>query len=137
MRWPLWSRNASDERERDDKEASRPEDRALLDWSYFKDPRTLLSTLILTTASLTAVHVYRLYLRRIPEATNIQTRFFRRRSLLGRVTSVGDGDNFRLFHTPGGRLAGWDWLPGRKVPTKRELLKDRTVCMHLVPPYFN
>lgn len=40
---------------------------------------------------------------------------------------MGDGDNFRLFHTPGGRLTGWEWMPGRKVPTKREELKDRTV----------
>lgn len=33
----------------------------------------------------------------------------------GRVTSVGDSDNFRLYHTPG---FGWGWL--RKVPTTRK-----------------
>lgn len=40
---------------------------------------------------------------------------FRRRSLYGYVTSVGDGDNFHLFHTPGGRLLGWNILPRRRI----------------------
>ena len=100
----------------------------LLIYTHFLDPLNLATTLLLTAASLSVISGYRTYLRRIPVASGIQERVFRRRSLLGRVTSVGDGDNFRLFHTPGGRLAGWGWLPGRKVPVKRDLLKDRTVC---------
>jgi len=40
---------------------------------------------------------------------------------------VGDGDNFRLYHTPGGRLLGWGWFPGRKVPTDPKELRQRTV----------
>lgn len=97
------------------------------DWKQFSEPQNLIPTVILTTGILFAVHLHRRFLRRIPEASNINPSYFRRRSLLGRVTSVGDGDNFRLYHTPGGRLAGWGWLPWKKVPTSRKELKDRTV----------
>jgi len=41
---------------------------------------------------------------------------------------VGDGDNFRLFHTPGGRLGGWEWFPGRMIPKEKKALQDKTVC---------
>ncbi|KAL8748249.1 MAG: hypothetical protein Q9184_007469, partial [Pyrenodesmia sp. 2 TL-2023] len=56
---------------------------------------------------------------------------WRKRSLFGYVTSVGDADNFRIFHTPGGRLAGWGWLPWRRVPDKVKELKDNTVPIRL------
>jgi hypothetical protein len=49
--------------------------------------------------------------------------------MFGVVTSVGDADNFRLFHTPGGRLAGWGWWFWKKVPTTREGLAKNTVCI--------
>jgi len=42
------------------------------------------------------------------------------------VTRVGDADNFHLFHMPGGRMAGWGWFPGRKIPEKKAL-KNNTV----------
>lgn len=129
MPWLPRSQNSAEPRS-EEHEISRREQRRLIEWAEFTEPRTLVSTLVLTASSLAAIHLYRTYLRRIPEAASIQTGFFRRRSLFGRVTSVGDGDNFRMFHTPGGRLAGWDWFPGRKVPRKREGLKDRTVCSY-------
>jgi len=47
------------------------------------------------------------------------------------VTSVGDADNFRLFHTPGGRLTGWGWLPGRRVHDDKKWLKDKTVHVRI------
>ena len=59
------------------------------------------------TAALGLHQFYRSYLRRLPGTGHVSPGYFRRRSLLGKVTSVGDGDNFHLFHTPGGRLAGW------------------------------
>lgn len=90
-------------------------------------PETLLPTLLLTSTCLGFFTFYRSYLRRIPAAGNISPGFFRKRSLVGRVTSVGDGDNFRVFHTPGGRLAGWGWLPWRRVPTEKKELKHKTV----------
>ncbi|OJD16630.1 hypothetical protein AJ78_03222 [Emergomyces pasteurianus Ep9510] len=102
------------------------------DWAgEFKDPRNLIPTLILTGGILLCVRIHRQYLRRIPVATNISPTYFHKRSLFGRVTSVGDGDNFRMFHTPGGRLAGWGWLPFRKVPTTKKELKDRTIHIRL------
>lgn len=87
----------------------------------------ILPTTVLTGTCLAFYAFYRSYLRRIPAAGNISPGFFRRRSLVGRVTSVGDGDNFRVFHTPGGRLAGWGWLPWRRVPKEKKELKNQTV----------
>lgn len=48
------------------------------------------------------------------------------------MTRVGDADNFHLFHTPGGRLTGWGWLPGRKVPEKKADLKGKTVFLRSI-----
>jgi hypothetical protein len=93
----------------------------------FTRPETIIAAVVLSTASLGLYKFYKSYLRRIPQAINISPGFFRRRSLVGRVTSVGDGDNFRMYHTPGGRLAGWGWLPGRQIPTDKKKLKDQTV----------
>lgn len=127
MRWPSWSSQSIKDQDGNTKSVSWTETLNATDWAHYTDPRTVIPTIILTGTTLLSVRFYRSYLRRIPQATNIQPGFWRRRSLLGRVTSVGDGDNFRLFHTPGGRLAGWGWIPGRKVPEKREDLKEKTV----------
>jgi hypothetical protein len=127
MRWPPRFSNS----EGDGDEKRRPvswEDKLnATDWSHYTDPRTLIPTLLLTTTILVSVRVWRSYLRRIPEATHIRPGFFRKRSLFGTVSRVGDADNFHLFHQPGGRLAGWGWLPGRKIPEKRTDLKGKTV----------
>ncbi|KAL0938708.1 nuclease domain containing protein [Colletotrichum truncatum] len=82
-----------------------------------------------TVVSLGAFIFYQSRLRRFPSAGHIQPDLFRKRTLFGRVTSVGDGDNFHMFHTPGGRLAGWDWL--RKVPSTRAALKGKTIPVRL------
>lgn len=95
------------------------------DWAHFAEPRNWVPTLLVTATALGALQFYRSYLRRIPGTNYITPGFFRKRSLLGRVTSVGDGDNFHLFHTPGGRLAGWGWL--RKIPKDRKEVRGRTV----------
>ncbi|KAH8431792.1 thermonuclease family protein [Aspergillus melleus] len=102
-----------------------------LDWAAFAEPRTLLSTAILTTAILGAARLHRRYLSRFPDAVSISPWYFRKRSLLGKVTNVGDGDNFRIYHTPGGRLFGWGWLPWKKVPTAKKDLRDKTVHVRL------
>ncbi|KAL1970513.1 hypothetical protein VTN77DRAFT_4157 [Rasamsonia byssochlamydoides] len=101
------------------------------DWAHFTEPRNLIPTILLTSGVLFAVHVRRRFLRRIPEAKDISPSYFRRRSLLGWVTSVGDGDNFRMYHTPGGRLAGWGWLPWKKIPMSKKELKYRTIHIRL------
>ncbi|KAL6015654.1 putative endonuclease lcl3 [Candidozyma auris] len=45
------------------------------------------------------------------------------------MTRVGDGDNFKFYHTPGGVLLGWGWL--RKIPTKPSVLKNETLMIRL------
>ena len=128
MRWPAWSSTSSKGQDEGPQPVSWTDPLNAIDWDYFFDPRAVIPTVLLTGTALLSTRFYRLYLRRIPQAAHIQPGFWRRRSLLGRVTSVGDGDNFRLFHTPGGRLAGWGWMPGRKVPRNIKDLKDKTVC---------
>ncbi|KAH7162862.1 hypothetical protein B0J13DRAFT_430772 [Dactylonectria estremocensis] len=86
-------------------------------------------TVLFSLAGLSALQLYANYLRRIPGAAYIRPSFFRNRSLFGRVTSVGDGDGFHLFHTPGGRALGWGWL--RKIPERRKDLKDRTISIRI------
>ncbi|KAL8987228.1 MAG: hypothetical protein Q9177_003546 [Variospora cf. flavescens] len=128
MRWP-WSSESGD---RDVKRPSSWADPAnAIDWEHYRDPRNVVPVVILTGATLLLSTFYRSYLKRIPQAINVGPTFWRRRSLLGRVTSVGDADNFRLFHTPGGRLAGWEWLPWRKVPETSKDLKEKTVHIRI------
>ncbi|MCJ1402776.1 putative endonuclease lcl3 [Xylographa trunciseda] len=99
-------------------------------WSAYLAPEVLLPTAILTSTILISHRLYRLHLRRFPRAATIAPSFWRKRSLFGTVTSVGDGDGFRLFHTPGGRLAGWGWFPGRRIP-RGKALKDKTISIRL------
>lgn len=80
-----------------------------------------------TVTTVSALRIYKSYLRRIPSVNHIKPDLYRRRTLFGKVTSVGDADNFRLFHTPGGRWAGWGWLPWKRVPTTKEGLMRKTV----------
>jgi hypothetical protein len=94
-------------------------------WRSYIEPQTIISTIALTSACIGFYKFYRTFLRRIPAAGNISPSFFRKRSLFGHVTSVGDGDNFRIFHTPGGWLAGWGWW--RSIPADKKALKNNTV----------
>lgn len=71
---------------------------------------TLIYSSILTGSCLTSFYLYRRYFRQIPTSALVPQSFFRKRRLFGLVTSVGDGDNFHFFHTPGGRALGWGWL---------------------------
>ena len=106
--------------------ATPPPPRSLdLDWHSYFTPQTIVSTVILTSGCIGFYKFYRTFLRRIPAAVNISPRFFRKRSVFGKVTSVGDGDNFRIYHTPGGTLAGWGWW--RSIPTDKKALKNNTV----------
>ena len=129
MRWPPWSSSIED----DGAKAPRKHDFGSWsapvlpnDWKYYTGPQVVIPTVVMTSSILIGRRLYKLYLRRIPGALKISTSFWRKRSLFGKVTSVGDGDGFRLYHTPGGRLTGWGWFPGRRAPTGRAL-KDNTV----------
>ncbi|KAJ5573419.1 uncharacterized protein N7459_007846, partial [Penicillium hispanicum] len=144
MRWPPWNFRSTD----DDKHqrpgtsdsssgsSSHPTPTTnnpifSLDWAAFAEAKTLISTVVLTSGILLTVRIHRRYLRRFPDAPSISPSFLRRRTIFGQVTSVGDGDNFRIYHTPGGRLTGWGWLPWKKVPTTKKELKDNTIHIRL------
>lgn len=100
-------------------------------WSSYTQPQTIFATAVLTSSLIGFHRIYRTFLRRIPIASSIQQSYFRKRSILGKVTSIGDGDNFRIYHTPGGWLAGWGWLPWRRVPTEKKALKDQTIHVRI------
>ncbi|KAG0635723.1 hypothetical protein HOY80DRAFT_1011680 [Tuber brumale] len=127
MKWPPWSPDDNSDRIRRFTERVRSGE--LFTTEVFLSPEVLFPTVVLTSGTLAAIYFYSHYVRRIPVTSEIYPSFFRRRSLFGTVTSVGDGDNFRLFHTPGGRLMGWGWMPCRKVPTVKKDLRD--VTLHL------
>lgn len=95
------------------------------------EPRTLIPSVALTVSTVLGLRLYKAYFRRIPTVNHIKPDYFRRRTLFGQVTSVGDADNFRLYHTPGGRLAGWGWLPWKTVPTKRDALVKQTLHIRI------
>ncbi|ETS88135.1 endonuclease LCL3 [Pestalotiopsis fici W106-1] len=130
MPWPFGTGNRKDDDEKSG-HSTIPWTESLnnTDWQHFKDPRNWVPTVLVTTTILVSLQFYRSYLRRFPGAAHVQPSFFRKRSLFGKVTSVGDGDNFHLFHTPGGRLAGWGWL--RRIPEKRPELKGKTIPVRL------
>lgn len=110
---------------------------------------SLVPALILTSAILISIRTYKRHFRRIPTEAHLHpTRHLssqhttadlsaaaksERRtsssSLFGRVTSVGDADNFRFYHTPGGWLAGWHWL--RNVPATAKALRNETLHIRI------
>ncbi|KAF9575569.1 putative endonuclease lcl3 [Mortierella alpina] len=80
--------------------------------------------------STAAVVLYRTRLRRIPSAAFLTPHSLQgKRVLRGKVTSVGDSDNFRFYHTPGGIWAGWGWL--RHVPSTAKELKNQTLHIRI------
>ncbi|KAI6160994.1 hypothetical protein EDD17DRAFT_1591379 [Pisolithus thermaeus] len=73
------------------------------------------------------VFMWNRWLRRIRTADWVTPDILtRRRWVKGIVTSVGDADNFRLYHTPG---IGWGWF--RTVPTSVKDLKDQTIHVRI------
>ncbi|AGO13092.1 AaceriAFL066Cp [[Ashbya] aceris (nom. inval.)] len=77
--------------------------------------KVIFLSFLLTGGFVATYSAFNRHLRQITSVHDIPASVFRRKYLYGKVTSVGDGDNFLFFHTPGGMLGGWHWL--RKVPT--------------------
>lgn len=150
MRWPFWATEKKDDTSSSHSQfsttsttgsdAPRPPTTTRVsswsspnlptDWRHYTSPDVLFPSVVIASSILIGRRLYRLYLRRFTGASHISPSFWRKRSLLGHVTSVGDGDGFRMFHTPGGRLAGWGWLPGRQIPSGKRL-KDNTISVRL------
>ncbi|KAL4063066.1 hypothetical protein V8B97DRAFT_2026509 [Scleroderma yunnanense] len=86
-----------------------------------------ISGAILGTSS---TFVWRRWLRRIRTAEWVTPDILARRKWVkGVVTSVGDADNFRLYHMPG---IGWHWpFKFRRVPTLNKDLKDQTIHIRI------
>ena len=140
MVWPFGSWNS--ERENEKKRLEEEAKRRPVSWTDtidrlrsdpFDAAQSWAPVVLFPLAGMAALQLYANYLRRIPGSAYVRPNFFRNRSIYGRVSSVGDGDNFHLFHTPGGRSLGWGWL--RKIPEARKDLKDRTVCTRLATAY--
>lgn len=95
------------------------------------DPLTLAYAAGMTGSALCGYRFYSLFLKRINTGIRIPKQHFRKRFLLGKVTSVGDGDNFHFYHTPGGMLCGWGWL--REYPKVNDFrnLKNKTISVRL------
>lgn len=88
-------------------------------WS---NPKVILFSLMLTGSILTSLSVFNRYFKRYESAKDIPSHIFKKSFLKGKVTSVGDGDNFHFYHTPGGVLGGWGWL--RETPSLIALKPD-------------
>ncbi|CAD6969731.1 unnamed protein product [Tilletia controversa] len=82
------------------------------------------------SAGLTATSffVYRRHFRRIRNAEYLTPSTMRRRYIVGRVTSVGDADGFRLFHTPGPVLLRSILF---RPPKQASQLRDQTLSVRL------
>lgn len=133
MRWP-WSPQNPNQPFNEEEEAKRRKvewsnSLTRTDWSHYLEPRNLIHPIAFAATALLLVDVYKRFLRRVPSAQYIKPQWFRKRSVFGTVVRVGDGDNFRLFHTPGGRLTGWGWLPWKRIPSSSKGLTANTVCI--------
>lgn len=99
--------------------------------SPFPPSLLVLSALLIGSSTTVAATVlYRRFARRIPNGEWVTPDVLsRKRWIKGYVTSVGDNDNFRLYHTP---AFGWRWpLKFRRVPTRRDKLRDQTIHIRL------
>ncbi|KAJ7600785.1 hypothetical protein C8J56DRAFT_911288 [Mycena floridula] len=74
--------------------------------------------------------LYVRHFRRIKNADWVNpTVLLKKKWIKGYVTSVGDADNFRLYHTPG---FGWRWpLKFRRIPDVAKDLKDQTIHIRI------
>lgn len=116
----IWNRSSSSSK---DEREERPE-------VHWYSPRVLGPTFVLTSGFIGGFYVYRAYLRRVPNTLKIPDYFFRKRTMLGKVVSVGDADNFHFYHTPGGIFGGWGWL--RHAPeTNQRGLSGETIHVRL------
>lgn len=94
------------------------------------DPQVVILLVSISTVVLGGYRVYRRHLKRFPTYLDLpRASLTDGTRLYGRVTRVGDGDNFRFFHTPGGIRAGWGWF--RQIPSKPSSLKNQTLLVRL------
>lgn len=78
--------------------------------SQYFYPKVVLLSLILTGSIISGYSFFNRFLKQYAKVSEIPSNAFRKEWLYGKVTAVGDGDNFHFFHTPGGIRGGWGWL---------------------------
>src|SRR5271169_2227103 len=127
MGW-FWSSSSSNP---DEKKPTPKERLEQLQSLPLYSPEILIPTVLLTVSLLGLHTLYRRRLRRIPTVAQLPpSAIASHQSLFGKAVSVGDADNFRFFHTPGGRLLGWGWL--RPLPTgRKDIHKQGTIHVRL------
>ncbi|KAL0255634.1 hypothetical protein I308_100439 [Cryptococcus tetragattii IND107] len=80
--------------------------------------------------TLLGVMGYRRYWKRIKNADYVTSELLRRRTWIkGIVTSVGDGDNLRLYHTPGPFFRYPFKI--RSIPTTQKGLRNETISIRI------
>ncbi|OWZ78372.1 mitochondrial protein [Cryptococcus neoformans Tu401-1] len=80
--------------------------------------------------TLLGVMGYRRYWKRIKNADYVTSELLRRKAWVkGIVTSVGDGDNLRLYHTPGPFFQYP--LKIRTIPTTQKGLRNETISIRI------
>ncbi|WWC70799.1 uncharacterized protein I206_104751 [Kwoniella pini CBS 10737] len=97
-----------------------------------KDPVVvgIISAAGATCITLGSITGYRRYWRRIRNANSVTTGMLDRKTWIrGVVTSVGDGDNLRLYHTPGPFFRYP--LKIRTIPSTTKELKDETIHIRI------
>ncbi|KAK5732745.1 putative endonuclease lcl3 [Elasticomyces elasticus] len=140
MSWP-WSRRPKD----DDKtrEVSQPVAKSLQKLAIPTEaqlrthftPQQIAAYACTSAISIGAyvalARLYKRFIRRIPTHEHLRPNDFRKRTFYGYVPSVGDGDNFHFFHTPGGRWAGWGWRSGKEVQNFSKVQIREAGTIHL------
>ncbi|WRT67742.1 uncharacterized protein IL334_004714 [Kwoniella shivajii] len=97
-----------------------------------KDPVIvgIISAAGATALTLGSIAGYRRYWRRIRNANSVTTGMLERKTWIrGVVTSVGDGDNMRLYHTPGPFFRYPFKI--RTIPSTVKELKDETIHIRI------
>lgn len=87
----------------------------------------VLLSVLLTSTLMGGYLLHQNHLKRIRNSSCVPASFMRKKHLKGFVTSVGDGDNFHFYHTPGGKLLGWGIF--RELPPvnkRKSVIKTRT-----------
>ncbi|CCF57209.1 hypothetical protein KAFR_0C02160 [Kazachstania africana CBS 2517] len=100
------------------------------------DKDVILTSALLSGSLLGAYICFGRYLRQFKSARDIPKYIFRRRWLYGKVTAVGDGDNFHFFHTPGGILGGWGLFRSLPILEKADINFSKNSNISMVRRFF-
>ncbi|TFK37557.1 hypothetical protein BDQ12DRAFT_684869 [Crucibulum laeve] len=128
--WTIWTRSGDPTSPADEPNAVVSAVKARLD--TIPSPLLALSAFVLGSSTAAAgAAIYWRYGRRIKTGEWMTPDIItKKRWVKGVVTSVGDSDNFRLYHTPA--LSGYHWpFKFRRIPFVTKELKDQTLHIRI------